>query len=147
MKPFSLKITHRADLKLTSPLWIALLHLTLDYFTSSNDYSGYATEAENRVSSANNASFTDTDKAGYAAIRNAMSADVRKKYDNAIENNGAAYTPESWANFKAIYEKCKEIMAKVNDSGSNYESGKPYSTSEAELGAMGTKFNRSCTCG
>lgn len=24
-------------------------------------------------------------------------------------------------------------MAKVNDSGSNYESGKPYSTSEAEL--------------
>lgn len=104
-----------------------------DYFTSSNDYSGYATEAENRVSSANNAPFTDTDKAGYAAIRNAMSADVRKKYANAIENNGAAYTPESWANFKAIYEKCKEIMAKVNDSGSNYESGKPYSTSEAEL--------------
>ena len=104
-----------------------------DYFTSSNDYSGYATEAENRVSDANNAPFTDTDKAGYAAIRNAMSADVRKKYDNAIENDGAAYTPESWANFKAIYEKCKEIMAKVNDSGFNYESGKPYSTSEAEL--------------
>lgn len=104
-----------------------------DYFTSSNDYSGYATEAENRVSSANNAPFTDTDKAGYAAIRNAMSADVRKKYDNAIENDGAAYKPESWANFKAIYEKCKEIMAKVNDSGFNYESGKPYSTSEAEL--------------
>lgn len=104
-----------------------------DYFTSSNDYSGYATEAENRVSNANNASFTGTNKAGYEAIRNAMSADVRKKYDNAIENDGAAYTPESWANFKAIYEKCKEIMAKVNDSGSNYESGKPYSTSEAEL--------------
>lgn len=104
-----------------------------DYFTSSNDYSGYATEAENRVSNANNASFTDTDKAGYAAIRDAMSADVRKKYDNAIENNGAAYTPESWANFKAIYEKCQELMAKVNDSGSNYASGKPYSTSEAEL--------------
>ena len=104
-----------------------------DYFTSSNDYSGYATEAENRVSNANNAPFTDTDKAGYAAIRNAMSADVRKKYDNAIENDGAAYTPESWANFKAIYENCKELMAKVNDSGSNYESGKPYSTSEAEL--------------
>ena len=104
-----------------------------DYFTSSNDYSGYATEAENRVSDANNAPFTDTDKAGYAAIRDAMSADVRKKYDNAIENNGAAYTPESWANFKAIYEKCKEIMAKVNDSNFNYESGKPYSTSEAEL--------------
>lgn len=104
-----------------------------DYFTSSNDYSGYATEAQNRVSNANNASFTDTDKAGYAAIRNAMSADVRKKYANAIEDNGAAYMPESWANFKKIYEKCQEFMAKVNDSGSNYESGKPYSTSEAEL--------------
>ena len=37
-----------------------------DYFTSSNDYSGYATEAENRVSNANNASFTDTDKAADA---------------------------------------------------------------------------------
>lgn len=44
-----------------------------------------------------------------------------------------AYTADSWANFKAIYEKCQELMAKVNDSGFNYESGKPYSTSEAEL--------------
>ena len=104
-----------------------------DYFTSSNDYSGYATEAENRVSNANNAPFTDTDKAGYAAIRTAMSADVRKKYANAIENDGAAYTTDSWANFKAVYENCKELMAKVNDNGSNYATGKPYSTSEAEL--------------
>lgn len=104
-----------------------------DYFTSSNNYSGYATEAQNRVSNANNASFTDTDKAGYAAIRTAMSADVRKKYANAIENNGAAYTTDSWANFKAVYEKCQGLMAKVNDSGSNYATGKPYSTSEAEL--------------
>lgn len=84
-----------------------------DYFTSSNDYSGYATEAENRVSNANNASFTDTDKAGYAAIRDAMSADVRKKYDNAIENNGAAYTADSWANFKAIYENAKNLWLKL----------------------------------
>lgn len=104
-----------------------------DYFTSSNNYSGYATEAKNRVTAANNASFTDTDKAGYAAIRTAMSADVRKKYANAIENNGAEYMDDSWKHFKAVYKKCQELMAKVNDSGSNYATGKPYSTSEEEL--------------
>lgn len=104
-----------------------------DYFTSSNNYSGYATEAGYRVTAANDAPFTGTNKAGYEAIRTAMSADVRKKYANAIENDGAAYDADSWANFKAIYEKCQEFMAKVNDSGSNYASGKPYSASEAEL--------------
>lgn len=92
----------------------------LDWFTTSNNYTGCATEISRLISVMKNADTTKTNDPAYDNLRKAMDA-KRGDYNNGVQP--ADSTEATWTALKSAYETAKGIMAGLTATGYNDPTG------------------------
>lgn len=92
----------------------------LDWFTTSNNYTGCATEISRLISVMKNADTTKTNDPAYDNLRKAMDA-KRGDYNNGVQP--ADSTDATWTALKTAYETAKGIMAGLTATGYNNPTG------------------------
>ena len=88
----------------------------LDYFTTSNNYTGCATEIGRLISVMENADTTKTNDVAYDNLRKAMDAKMGD-YNKGVQPEDS--TDASWAELKSAYEAAMAIMAGLTETGYN----------------------------
>lgn len=92
----------------------------LDWFTTSNNYTGCASEISRLISVMKNADTSKTNDPAYANLRKAMDA-KRGDYNNGVQP--ADSTDATWTALKTAYETAKGIMAGLTATGYNDPTG------------------------
>ncbi len=108
----------------------------LDWFTSSNNYTGCAGEISRLISVMDAADTSKTDDAAYANLRSAMES---KRGDYNGGTQPADSTADSWAELKGAYEAARSIMAGLPSTGYNNAAGAQAAADR--LNAAGLVFN------
>lgn len=88
----------------------------LDWFTTSNNYTGCAGEISRLISVMDAADTSKTNDQAYANLRAAMDA-KRGDYNNGTKPADA--TAASWSNLKSAYEEAQTLMANLTSTGYN----------------------------
>lgn len=92
----------------------------LDWFTTSNNYTGCASEINRLISVMNNADTSKTNDVAYDNLRKAM--DVKYgDYNKGVQPDGS--TAESWNELKSAYESAMAVMAALTETGYNDPAG------------------------
>lgn len=92
----------------------------LDWFTTSNNYTGCASEISRLISVMKNADTSKTNDPAYGNLRKAMDA-KRGDYNNGVQP--ADSTDATWTALKTAYETAKSIMAGLTATGYNDPTG------------------------
>ncbi len=88
----------------------------LDWFKTSNNYTGCASEINRLISVMNNADTSKTNDVSYDNLRKAMDAKMGD-YNKGVQPEDS--TDASWAALKSAYETAKAIMAGLTETGYN----------------------------
>lgn len=92
----------------------------LDYFTTSNNYTGCASEISRLISVMNNADTSKTNDPAYDNLRKAMDAKMGD-YNKGVQPEDS--TDASWTALKSAYEAAMAIMAGLTTTGYNDAAG------------------------
>lgn len=92
----------------------------LDWFTTSNNYTGCASEISRLISVMENADTTKTNDPAYDNLRKAMDAKMGD-YNKGVQPEDS--TDASWTELKSAYEAAMAIMAGLTTTGYNDPAG------------------------